>query len=80
MAHPDVGIPDHMSAGLPPECRGLIKTCIALLFNYSRALGDRILEQLHHVSFRFVNLPRRVLYILSKVRANFDPVTFPIRR
>jgi serine/threonine protein kinase len=43
-------------------------------------IADGLLDQLHHVGFRFVNVPRRIFKIFLKSGPAFDPETLPIRK
>src|SRR5882762_10382113 len=61
---PDIGIVDHMLPRFPRKWRRFVQARVALLFDHSRSVGDGLLDEFHHVGFRFVSVARRVVLVL----------------
>jgi len=76
--HPVVGIVDQL---VPKrKFRRFFQSRVALLLNQVRSVRDCLLNQIHHVGFRLVNVSRRVYQVLAEVRADVGPETVRIRR
>src|SRR5712691_5543547 len=63
-------IVDHMIPGFPRKWHRFVQASIALLFDHSRPVGDRLLDEFHYVGLGLVSLARRVVLVLAKFGTN----------